>query len=235
VGSVDEDGLYVSSAGGDGVDVRSVTGNGLRVDGAGVNGVEIWNATYDGVQVNSAGRYGVQANTKGTYGFYTNDSVYVGGKIDLVGAVDPVIGERFEVDPQGHYEVGDLLVIDPDSPYLVLSSEPDDTKVIGVVGPGLDYQEGELMVIVFGWHGATPAEDDDENVRTVAKIKADASYGRIQRGDLLTTSPRPGHAMKAQPVDVAGVEIYRPGTIIGKALEPLDSGQGLIEIFIVLQ
>ena len=29
--------------------------------------------------------------------------------------------ELIEVDPQGKYEVGDLLVIDPDSPYLVLS------------------------------------------------------------------------------------------------------------------
>jgi hypothetical protein len=233
--SAGEDGVHVDSAGGDGVDVRDVTGNGLRVDGAGLNGVEIWNATYDGVQVNAAGRYGVQANTDGTYGLYTPDSVYVGGKIDLVGTVDPVIGERFEVDPQGHYEVGDLLVIDPDSPYLVLSSEPNDTKVIGVVGPGLDYEEGELMVIVFGWHGANPAEDDEENVRTVAKIKADAGYGSIQRGDLLTTSPRPGYAMRAQAVDMAGVEIYRPGTIIGKALESLDAGQGLIEIFVVPQ
>ena len=41
--------------------------------------------------------------------------------------------------------------------------------------------------------------------------------------------------MKAQPVDVAGVELYRPGTIIGKALESLDSGQGLIEVFVILQ
>jgi hypothetical protein len=117
----------------------------------------------------------------------------------------------------------------------VLSSEPNDTKVIGVVGPELDYEDGELMVIVFGWHGAKPAEDDDENVRTVARIKVDASYAAIKRGDLLTTSLTPGHAMKAQPVNVGGVEIHRPGTIIGKALESLDSGQGLIEVFIVLQ
>jgi hypothetical protein len=69
----------------------------------------------------------------------------------------------------------------------------------------------------------------------VARIKVDASYGPIRRGDLLTSSPTPGHAMKAQPVKIGGVEIYRPGTIIGKALEGLSEGRGLIEVFIVLQ
>ncbi len=245
VDSAGTDGVYVLSPGQDGVYVDSPVRNGLKVlspgqygvcvDSAGLDGVYVESAARDGVHINSADRYGVWAHTVETYGFYTPDSVYVGGKIDLVGAVDPIIAERFEVDPQGRYEVGDLLVIDPDSPYLVLSSEPDDTKVIGVVGPGVDYEDGELMVVVFGWHGAKPAEDDDENVRTVARIKVDASYGAIKRGDLLTTSPTPGHAMSAQPVDVAGVELYKPGTIIGKALESLDSGQGLIEVFVILQ
>ena len=228
-------GVQIHSPGQYGVYVDSPGQHGVYVDSPGTSGVAVNSPGDDGVQVDSAGRYGVYADTRATYGLYTPDSVYVGGKIDLVGTVDPIIGERFEVDPQGQYQVGDLLVIDPDSPYLVLSSEPDDTKVIGVVGPGVDYEDGELMVIVFGWHGAKPAEDDDENVRAVAKIKADASYGPIKRGDLLTTSPTPGHAMKAQPVDLGGVEIHRPGTIIGKALESLDSGQGLIEVFIVLQ
>jgi hypothetical protein len=239
------DGIYVYEPGQDGVYVDSPVRNGLKVlspgqygvsvDSAGLDGIYVESVARDGMHINSADRYGVWAHTAETYGFYTPDSVYVGGKIDLVGAVDPIIGERFEVDPQGQYEVGDLLVIDPDSPYLVLSSEPDDTKVIGVVGPGVDYEDGELMVVVFGWRGAKPAEDDDENVRTVARIKVDASYGAIKRGDLLTTSPTPGHAMSAQPVDVAGVELYKPGTIIGKALESLDSGQGLIEVFVILQ
>jgi hypothetical protein len=41
--------------------------------------------------------------------------------------------------------------------------------------------------------------------------------------------------MKAQTVDVGGVEIYRPGTIIGKAMQSLDSGKGLVELFVALQ
>jgi hypothetical protein len=71
--------------------------------------------------------------------------------------------------------------------------------------------------------------------RQVVRVKADGSYGAIKVGDLLTTSATLGHAMKAQPVELGGAEIYRPGTIIGKALEPLNSGTGLIEVFVTLQ
>ena len=42
-----------------------------------------------------------------------------------------------------------------------------------------------------------------------------------QRGDLLTSSSTPGHAMRATPIDIGGMAFYRPGTIIGKALDPL--------------
>ena len=40
--------------------------------------------------------------------------------------------------------------------------------------------------------------------------------------------------MKADPVNVGGVEFYRPGTIIGKALESLDKGTGVIRVLITL-
>ena len=66
-------------------------------------------------------------------------------------------------------------------------------------------------------------------------VKADASPGAIKPGDLLTTSSTPGYAMKATPVVVSGVEIYRPGTILGKALEPLTQGTGVIKVFVSLR
>ena len=37
------------------------------------------------------------------------------------------------------------------------------------------------------------------------------------------------------PVDVVGVTIHRPGTIVGKALESLDSGAGEILVLLTLQ
>jgi hypothetical protein len=48
-------------------------------------------------------------------------------------------------------------------------------------------------------------------------------------GDLLTTSPTPGHAMKADD------PLKAFGAVIGKALRPLDEGEGLIPILIALQ
>jgi hypothetical protein len=56
--------------------------------------------------------------------------------------------------------------------------------------------------------------------------------GPIARGDLLMSSSVPGRAMKALPISVDGQEFFRPGTIIGKALEPLASGEGMIEMFV---
>jgi hypothetical protein len=57
----------------------------------------------------------------------------------------------------------------------------------------------------------------------------DAQYGSVEVGDLLTTSPTFGHAMKATDQAKAF------GSIIGKALEPLRSGTGLIRMLVSLQ
>jgi hypothetical protein len=213
------------------------------------------------------------------YGFYTYDNIYVGGKIDLVGTVDPIIVEAFKADDKVTYAIGDVVCLD-ESGTVKPCSKADDTKVVGVVGPTLELEDGELTVVIMGHQGAKPDEehvqvlekrlaraearkaefegtaeraDEKEQIereitmlksqleeaksitRQVVRVKADANYGAIKAGDLLTTSSTKGHAMKAQPVDVGGVEIYRPGTIIGKALEPLESGTGLIEVFVTLQ
>jgi hypothetical protein len=41
--------------------------------------------------------------------------------------------------------------------------------------------------------------------------------------------------MKSLPIDVGGVRIHRPGTLIGKALEPLAKGTGEILVLLSLQ
>jgi hypothetical protein len=59
--------------------------------------------------------------------------------------------------------------------------------------------------------------------------KVDAQYGSVEVGDMLTTSPTPGHAMRAlDPLKAFGC-------VIGKALRPLESGQDLIPILVTLQ
>jgi hypothetical protein len=57
-------------------------------------------------------------------------------------------------------------------------------------------------------------------------IRVDASQGSILPGDLLVSSPTPGHAMRALDPE--------PGTVIGKALGSLEEGQGTVPVLITL-
>ena len=107
---------------------------------------------------------------------------------------------------------------------VMASSGAYDTTVAGVVSakPG----------IILGEEGASK-----EQIATTGRVrvKVDASAGPIQVGDLLVTSSRTGRAMKSSPVDVGGIAMHRPGTIIGKALEPLQSGEGEILVLLSMQ
>jgi hypothetical protein len=60
-------------------------------------------------------------------------------------------------------------------------------------------------------------------------VKVDASFGAIQAGDLLTSSPHAGYAMRVSDRAQSG------GAVIGKALRPLDSGTGLIPVMVTLK
>jgi len=78
-----------------------------------------------------------------------------------------------------------------------------------------------------------PMEDqaDDEIPVAVVGIvpcKVSAENGPVARGDLLVTSATPGHAMRAG-------EAPPIGTVIGKALEGLDEGTGIIQMLVMLQ
>ena len=61
----------------------------------------------------------------------------------------------------------------------------------------------------------------------VVLCRADAGFGEIRVGDLLTTSVNPGHAMRA----VGNAD----GAILGKAIEPLAGGTGLIKVLVTLR
>ena len=58
-------------------------------------------------------------------------------------------------------------------------------------------------------------------------VKVDAGFGAIAVGDLLTTSPTAGHAMRTDDP--------QPGTVLGKALESLDAGTGTIRVLVMLR
>jgi hypothetical protein len=123
-----------------------------------------------------------------------------------------------------------------------LSVEPGTVMVLGEEGalfPSLHAYDKRVAGVISGAGGYKPGivldkQESGSNRQPVALLgkvfcKVDARYGAIEVGDLLTTSPTPGHAMKAcDPLKAFGA-------VIGKALRPLTEGQGLIPILIALQ
>jgi len=116
-------------------------------------------------------------------------------------------------------EPGDVLELDPTSPgHYRKARGPCSTLVGGVVSsePG----------VVLG------AKNIDENKALLAlvgivPVKVIDEGGPIQPGDLLTTSSVPGYAMRCDNPKRC------EGAIIGKALEPLEEGTGVIKMLVV--
>jgi hypothetical protein len=120
---------------------------------------------------------------------------------------------------------GTVVVLDSNKANQVtFSSKSYDTRVAGVIS---------------AQPGITLGEKSDEKVLVATTgrvlVNVDATNGPIQIGDLLVTSDREGFAMKSAPVEIGSARIHRPGTLIGKALEPLASGTGKILVLLSLQ
>jgi hypothetical protein len=120
---------------------------------------------------------------------------------------------------------GTVVVLDVEqSNHVLPSTRSYDTRVAGVVSakPGVllgEGGEGKVMVATTGR----------------VRVKVDATLAPIRVGDLLVTSDKEGIAMRSQPLDLGGTPIHRPGTLIGKALEPLDKGVSEILVLLSLQ
>ncbi|MCJ7556581.1 MAG: hypothetical protein MUP90_06665 [Gammaproteobacteria bacterium] len=114
-----------------------------------------------------------------------------------------------------------LVVSAAQNRSVALSAEPFAKAEIGVYSTAPGFVAGQ------------PVEDADLSdmapvaVLGIVPTKGSAENGPIQLGDLLVTATTPGHAMRADnPL---------PGTILGKALEPLESGTGMILVLVTLQ
>jgi len=166
-----------------------------------------------------AGNVGIGTSTPGA-------KLDVAGDINVSGNIAAKYQDVAEwVETHGQIESGTVVVIDPAEPNHVLpAAKAYDTRVAGAVSakPGIVLGERSDSKSLVAQSGRV-------------KVKADAKYGAIRIGDLLVTSPTPGHAMRSRPVVVGTATLHRPGTILGKALEALPNGKGEILVLLTLQ
>jgi hypothetical protein len=137
---------------------------------------------------------------------------------DYAESID-VLGDR------AGYEPGDVIVIDDsvtgkfdksDKAYSKLVAGVYSTKP-GLVGRRTTAERPDKAAEVpMAMMGIVPTKVTTEN-------------GAIERGDLLVSSSKPGYAMKGTDRD------RLTGAVIGKALAPLKSGSGVIEVLLALQ
>lgn len=122
-------------------------------------------------------------------------------------------------------EPGTVMIIDPDNPgQLTVSRNEYDKKVSGIIAGANGLGTGVKL--------GRKTESGDEAIALAGRVycKVDASYGSVEPGDLLTTSPTPGYAM------VVKDHARAPGSILGKAMEPMAEGEkGKILVLVTLQ
>jgi hypothetical protein len=121
---------------------------------------------------------------------------------------------------------GTVVVLDKSQSNQVQASfKAYDTKVAGVISaqPGIALGESGANKVLVATTGRV-------------KVKVDARATAIEVGDLLVTSDVEGVATKSIPMMIQGREFHSPGTLIGKALEPLEKGKtGEILVLLSLQ
>lgn len=155
----------------------------------------------------------------------TNGDVRVIGDVRVTGDIiltNADCAEDFDITDTDLVEPGTVMVLGEEG-ALYPSQQAYDRRVAGVVSGAGDYKPGIVL-------DKQQSSNTRQPIALLGKVfcKVDAQYGAIEVGDQLTTSPTPGHAMKADDPAKAF------GTVIGKALRSLAEGQGLIPILIAL-
>jgi hypothetical protein len=110
-------------------------------------------------------------------------------------------------------QAGDVLANDPRRPGVLRRAfAADDPGIVGIVA-------GESGTTWSDWAPLALAG-------AVLACKVDASFGAIAPNDHLVASPTAGHAMRAG-------ENPAQGTVVGKALEPMEAGTGIIRVLVM--
>jgi len=221
-------GGYGENPGGDGVvgtGRRGVVG--VSDDFRGVSGHSTTNAgvfgesqDFDGVfgQSHNLKAAGVSGHNPGGLAGYFDGNVVVNGDIQCPGAD---VAELFEVVGELSAESGCVVVLAGEDQVRV-SDAPYDRRVAGVVSGAGSYRAALVL------DSETGADRIPLALSGKVWCNVDADAAPVAVGDLLTTSPTPGHAMRA------GDPARAFGAVIGKALRGLPSGRGLLPVLVAL-
>jgi len=230
--------LAAYSEAGDAVHAESVSGPGVVAKSKSGVGLLTTSEAHEAVhaETNSPGTAAIAAynvNASGTgaaifarklgslgHAAFLDGNVFVTGDISCQNAD---CAEDFDVTEGAITDPGTVMVLSGEG-TLEHCTRDYDNCVMGVVSGAGGYKPGLVLDKQLGQQGRKP-------VALMGKVfcKVDADYGAIQPGDLLTTSPTAGHAMKA-------TEPHRAfGAVIGKALGSAPEGTMLIPILVALQ
>lgn len=147
-------------------------------------------------------------------------SIRVSGDVILTGAD---CAEAFAVQAAESVAPGSILVIAEDGTLRECDSAYDKC-VAGVVSGAGDLRPGVVLN-----RGVDQSDHLPLALVGTVHCRVDASYGAIGVGDMITTSPTPGHGMRADDSARAF------GAIVGKALGTLAEGQGTVRLLVGLQ
>jgi hypothetical protein len=208
---------FVNGSAGSGLEIRTGASSGatytaLRALSSGANA---WNNL---VLQEGGGNVGIGTPTPAA-------KLDVNGNVNVSGNIAAKYQDVAEWVPATEtMEPGTVVVLNPEKSNEVMpATRAYDTTVAGVVStnPGL----------ILGERAESKAQ-----IATSGRVRVKASAGQpIHIGDLLVTSGKTGMAMKSEPIEIGGRAFHQPGTIIGKALEPLGSGEGEILVLLSLQ
>jgi hypothetical protein len=238
-GNGPESGLRGFSDSGSGATTQSNKGSGLIATSGTGHGIDAFSdndvavfaqgATFAGV-FNGALVVNPGPNPKNTAiaPSNINGSIVINQGNLFVNKGDVILGnadcaEDFAISATARAEPGTVMVLGGDGD-LWESSTAYDKRVAGVISGAGSFKPG----LILDRH---PGDENRLPIALMGKVycKVDTQYGPIEIGDLLTTSPTSGHAMKASD------SMKAFGAVIGKALRPLSVGKGLVPILIALQ
>jgi hypothetical protein len=208
--------IFVGGNGSDGdLVLRNGTGqNRIRLDADGANGWFGGNGEEGNVVLFAA---------SGDNETTSQATIHLNGGTGDIILQNADCAEDFEVETLETAEPGTVMVIG-DGSRLRVSNQAYDRCVAGIVAGAGKYRPGIIL-------GRKKGEPNCLPIALMGRVycKVDADQGAIKVGDLLTTSSTPGYAMKASDPRRAF------GSVIGKALDCLDAGQGLIPVLVTLQ